>query len=505
MYRMACLAIILLSFALRVHNLGERSLWFDESMEFWVAMSPLGEILPAAKSALQDPPLYSLLLHFWLKIGYIEFSVRFLSLIFSLGGILAVITLSRLAFGRAASLVAGLLMAVAIPDIRYAQEAGQYALMSFVLGWNLVFLYLSIKRASWQAPLLWGISIVAVGYSYYGAALIVAATTAVSFVYMVVRRQWGNIGKIMVAGTLGTLLLIPLVVGWMPEQLFRGPTADAFQFSFGATHEELQRLFAHVKVFFIFQFLGNQAGWPWPQVGESIIWLPVVWLLGVGLIRHKLALPVLWFIVGLAFHYVIGRLGAYPFGGRHSLIMAPLLWTYLGAGIVALVSHNRLISWRNVVALLPLGLFFLIAFVAPIEPQTDLRSVTRFWLSQRDASEVTYVYYGAVPGFRYQLEVAGHTENVPSVWYRDCWQGKPVRHCADQGIFYGRWIRRLEPDQKREAVLELIDDSAHRFWLIFSHIFPEEDVLILSTLGDSYSIVTSYVAENSAAYLLERR
>ena len=145
-YRFLCLIIILLGFALRVYNLGERSLWFDETLEYWVARSPLPDILPTVKIALFDPPLYSLLLHFWLKVGHTEFITRFLSLVFSVAGILGVIVLSRLSFGKKASLVAGILMAISVPDIRFAQEAGQYALMSFVLTWNLVFLYLLIKE-----------------------------------------------------------------------------------------------------------------------------------------------------------------------------------------------------------------------------------------------------------------------------------------------------------------------------------------------------------------------
>lgn len=149
-YRFALLIIILCGFALRAVSLGERSLWFDESMEYWVARSPLSDILSTVKAALQDPPLYSILLHFWMKMGQTEFSIRFLSLIFSVAGMLGVIVLSRLAFGKKASLVAGVLMAVSVPDICFAQEAGQYALMSCVLSWNLVFLLLLMREGTWQ-------------------------------------------------------------------------------------------------------------------------------------------------------------------------------------------------------------------------------------------------------------------------------------------------------------------------------------------------------------------
>jgi uncharacterized membrane protein len=98
---------------------------------------------------------------------------------FSIVGVLGVMALTRISFGRRASLIAGLLMAVAVPDIRFAQEAGQYALMSCVLSWKLVFLCLLMKRDAWRGAVLWGLSAAIAVYSYYGAALTLAAASLV--------------------------------------------------------------------------------------------------------------------------------------------------------------------------------------------------------------------------------------------------------------------------------------------------------------------------------------
>jgi hypothetical protein len=147
----------------------------------------------------------------------------------------------------------------------------------------------------------------------------------------------------------------------------------------------------------------------------------------------------------------------------------------------------------------------LIAFLSPLEPQEDLRSVTRLWLASRRSDEPTYVYYGAVPGFRYQLNLAGPSEPVPALWYRRCWQGRAAAYCANNGVFYGRWIRPLTPEQKRQSVLETIGGSPERFWMVFSHIHPEEDETILAALQDTYRIVTRYTGENSALFLLQRQ
>jgi 4-amino-4-deoxy-L-arabinose transferase-like glycosyltransferase len=445
-------------------------------MEYWVARSPLSDILSTVKAALQDPPLYSILLHFWMKMGQTEFSIRFLSLIFSVAGMLGVIVLSRLAFGKKASLVAGVLMAVAVPDIRFAQEAGQYALMSCVLSWNLVFLLLLMREGTWQWSILWGISAAIAIYSYYGAALIIGATTLACLVCTISKRQWSRFFKLVIVGSVCGASVIPLAVAWLPDQFLRGPTATAFQFSIGTYQEELHRFLIQTRDFLTYQFLGYQpGGWPWPQIREWVIWLPSVWLILVSAIRYKLRLPVVWFAIGLLAYYFVGRLGAYPFGSRYSLILSFLFWSCLAAGIAALLSLSRPLSLRNALAFSFLGLFVTVSLLSPVEPQEDLRSVTRFWLSERQVGEPTYVYYGAVPGFRYQMELAGVTETVPSLWYRHCLLGTPVSYCSSNGVFYGRGIRDLLPEQKKQAVLEAIGDSKDRFWIIFSHIYPREE------------------------------
>ena len=136
------------------------ALWFDEAWEYWVATLPLPELLEAIRSALRDPPFYTYLLHFWIGAGNGEFWLRFPSLLFGIAGLLGVMTLTRLAFGKRAALAAGLLVAVSAPDIRFAQEAGQYIFMVCFLGWSLVFLLLLMKREAWKWAVLWGIAAV---------------------------------------------------------------------------------------------------------------------------------------------------------------------------------------------------------------------------------------------------------------------------------------------------------------------------------------------------------
>jgi len=54
---------LLVAFALRIHNLTIRPLWFDVAMEYWVGTAPLGDLFSVVRNSLPDAPFFSLILH----------------------------------------------------------------------------------------------------------------------------------------------------------------------------------------------------------------------------------------------------------------------------------------------------------------------------------------------------------------------------------------------------------------------------------------------------------
>ena len=155
-------AILAMIFAtalgLRLHNLGAQSFWFDElqSMQSttghgwvqeklptgqWIENAPrLGTLNRAAPcwriwTSLDVevlPPLYYVVLRFWRELfGDNEAVVRSLSMLFSLGSIGLLFACARILFNVTAALWAAALMAVAVPQVLFAQEARCYAMATF--------------------------------------------------------------------------------------------------------------------------------------------------------------------------------------------------------------------------------------------------------------------------------------------------------------------------------------------------------------------------------------
>lgn len=130
------LAVLLLSFFLRVYRIGEQRVWWDEGWSVWVARFPAAEILRQTGNDVH-PPLYFELLHAWRTIsGDGEAGLRLLSaflgtlavaLTYALGRGMARGTLPR-GPAYATGLLAAILLSVSRFAVAWSQEIRMYAL-----------------------------------------------------------------------------------------------------------------------------------------------------------------------------------------------------------------------------------------------------------------------------------------------------------------------------------------------------------------------------------------
>src|SRR5215203_6392171 len=144
-YTAVLVAIFAVGLALRLYGLGSESLWFDE---LWAVRIARMEPLEIIRASLGDnnPPLYYLGLHYWmLLVGDSEVAIRFPSAIASALAVPVIYAIGTLLFGRAAGLMAALILSLSTYQIRYAQEARAYALMTF-LGLASFYFLLKLLR-----------------------------------------------------------------------------------------------------------------------------------------------------------------------------------------------------------------------------------------------------------------------------------------------------------------------------------------------------------------------
>lgn len=165
--------ILLLAMFLRFFNLGFNSLWLDEVYSVTTAESPIQQLLTSTQLYSQ-PPLYTLLLHFWLPAGSSEFMLRFPSLFFGVLSVAVLYRFSRPLFGAKVALLSALLLTVSPLHVWYSQEVRSYALTSLLGLASVYFFSRVLSKGSIISWLGYTIATLAGLYANYGIIVVIA-------------------------------------------------------------------------------------------------------------------------------------------------------------------------------------------------------------------------------------------------------------------------------------------------------------------------------------------
>ncbi|CUS76611.1 Dolichyl-phosphate-mannose-protein mannosyltransferase [Candidatus Kryptonium thompsonii] len=134
--------ILALSLFLRIFLLDFESLWLDEGSSIKFAKLSIPELIKASQ-ADGNPPLYYLILHFWIKIfGDSEFSFRFPSVIFGVLIVIAVYQFCLEFWSREVAIFSSFMTGISVFQIFYSQEARMYALLCLL---SLVSFFYFVK------------------------------------------------------------------------------------------------------------------------------------------------------------------------------------------------------------------------------------------------------------------------------------------------------------------------------------------------------------------------
>ncbi len=116
---------------LRLLMLGRESLWLDEIASWMFASKDLQHVL---RSEPTNPPLYYLLLHFWVDwFGASESAIRSLSVVPSLFSVWLIYHFAERLFTRGIAYLAAVYQAVSTFQIYYAQEGRCFSLLVSIL------------------------------------------------------------------------------------------------------------------------------------------------------------------------------------------------------------------------------------------------------------------------------------------------------------------------------------------------------------------------------------
>ncbi len=229
-------AILVVAAGVRLYGLTNNSLWGDE---LWTVSVSVGRSIngglptdaliepPVARvtrlegatpiwrlwsdsqwDIITQPPLYFILLRGWREVfGESDAAMRMLSVAFSLVAILLLFDVGRLLGGRAAGLWAAAIMALAVPQVGYAQEVRNYTIqLVFALAAAGVLLRIERDGTTWQR--LTGLTLCALALvlSHYFALGAVLALGAYAMLRLGGPARWRVLASLLTAAILFTAL-----------------------------------------------------------------------------------------------------------------------------------------------------------------------------------------------------------------------------------------------------------------------------------------------------------
>jgi uncharacterized membrane protein len=411
-------AILILATALRLYHLGHQSLWLDELMSITSStghqqviekLLPENRIIahPPEVTAIRNerpgtsvwrtmdrevhPPLYYLMLRVWRTVaGDGDVAARLLSVLASLIAVLLIYDVGRLLFDVVVARWASLLMAIAPPQIVFAQEVRSYTiLVALALGAASALLRLRAHGVSFARVGALCLCSLGLALTHYFSIGALTAFAIYALLAMEPRARRAAFLAWLVAGCI-------FVVVWGPFILKQGHnTNPGFLNDAGGDHlaRTSWRLLTVPGRFLVSSMFAAS-----PRF-ERFLWLaaPLAFVLPVGFIerRRALLLPFLWLICSLLLLTALDGARDTKLLGliRYSLIASPPFYLLLSA----LFSH----CGRTARHLLP-ALATAVALVAlPVAYQPfkqDWRRVAQFVGEHVGPGQVVVIPVAVVDG-----------------------------------------------------------------------------------------------------------
>jgi mannosyltransferase len=158
----------LLGIATRLFGIGNESLWLDEATSLILARMDLPGLVQWTAQDVH-PPLYYILLHYWIVLGESEAVIRGLSALAGVLNIGVIYLLGRTLFDRRTGLYAALLLAISPLHVWYSQETRMYTWVTLLVSTSVLLALRAWTGRRWLTWVGYVLVTTAALYTHYYA------------------------------------------------------------------------------------------------------------------------------------------------------------------------------------------------------------------------------------------------------------------------------------------------------------------------------------------------
>lgn len=478
-FLLASILIILLAASLRVYHIAQRSLWLDEAIAANISRGTLPETLTLTRGLHSAPITDPLILYAVEKVSSGPLAVRMPSLVASVLAVflmLCFVTIPSIDCKTAG--LAALMLTVSAAQIRYAQEVREYSLSVLYAG-VLLYAYLSYisKKEQGNSPILLYLTLFFAPLVQYGLVLFsLGVLSALLILTFNGNKRGRRIAQIITAScflALGGLLSFFLTLryqwgddAWYLNDYFWTPGSSVLRFTLRNTH--------HLITFLL----------PGLAVASISVFALLIYLMA-SIRRRTLPPLAVLALTSCGIILLCSLLHLYPYGGiRQCLFVAPVLCLLASEGIVQVA--NRItgrassLVFAAIVCVVVVSGALQIRLLKPYAEVEDIQQVLHSLQSHIEPGDAVYIYSGAVFAVDYYVK-----ERDPS-------------------YMYGAYHRKA-PEKYIPEIQAGLDPGANRLWIVFSHIYRDEDRRILQDLSKDWNVEPVLTVTGSALCLATRR
>lgn len=486
-------------------KLTHANLWYDEAIEYFYSKAVLGQVPGGGSTAnmyericsTYQPPLYNILMHFWLMLFDSEFGFRLCGVIVTaVGGVGIFFGIEELSDDDLWALMSTLLYMFTSSVAYYALECAEYNLMLCCMAWAVCFYIKTLKRSHVSSLIGFFIFACLAVYSQYGAVFLVIGMFCSIVVDAIINKNGAMVRNIAI-GTIVVFIFaaLPLIYFFLFPQMNK-------QGSVRVSHVPV--FVDNIAIDFIKGII-TCLYWDFTFPDLSILTDRLI-IAGVGgaliftvfaLVKeHRQFYP---FILSISVAYTIyfaavacsfygynewnGELGCNNLGGKYAIFLVPII-------VVTLVESmrftlNRLREEKSIIYKMSVPLFIVwIIIYCGIEivklgrvnwEKGDIREMTESWYEseafdsltlvheQRDAMFQFYLIHNNQYSELYQNHIIATERWIRDAEYEDVKENLEIMGIYDYDDFY--YITPMSGSY--EAFTKVMEDKGYSIEIIF--------------------------------------
>lgn len=446
------LGIVALAVALRVWALPRQSFSVDEISELIIARGSVGQIVRTHDGF---PPLYQVLLHWWLNLFGRDDAARSLSVVVGVLSVAAVWGLARWIAGVRAAHWAAFLLALSPFHIWYSQEARSYILYFFVASVALWAYFRALdtdRTGDWTGYVL---ACVAGMYVQYNFGVLVLTNVAI---LATERRSRKRLRRPLVFHLVLGLLTLPCL--WLLHQ----------ELSAQAARSDIYAPFNLASV--AYTYFTFVAGY---SVGPSIQELHTASAraAAMAVAPWALALGITIFLMGT--RAALALRGTPWFRRLVLLLVAPLVFTGILAEVLHVGYRVRYVAWAAIplVLIIAIGMaretrmwrlaLATLVFVGVGSVSLYNRhNITRYW--NEDLRGASAYLQSAAGGGNPVFVVSGYMAAALRYYLGEGWTVRRLAGAKDSGDGLGESLRLIRETAARERC----------YWVVYTRPFHDD-------------------------------